>query len=42
MSIDMIQNDFQNEVLSAQREGAWLQEQEAENNQNSELGKVLQ
>ncbi len=38
----MIQNDFQNEVLSAQREGAWLQEQEAENNQNSELSKVLQ
>ena len=42
MSTDMIQNDFQNEALSAQREGAWLEEQEAENNQNSELGKVLQ
>ena len=35
-------NDIQKEALAAQQEGAWLQEQEAENNQNSELGKVLQ
>ena len=35
-------NDIQKEALAAQQEGAWLEEQEAENNQNSELGKVLQ
>ena len=35
-------NDIQKEALAAQQEGAWLQEQEAENNQSSELGKVLQ
>ena len=35
-------NDIQKENLAAQQEGAWLEEQEAENNQNSELGKVLQ
>ena len=34
-------NDIQKEALAAQQEGAWLEEQEAENNQNSELGKVL-
>ena len=37
-----ITNDIQKEALAAQQEGAWLEEQEAENNQNSELGKVLQ
>ena len=35
-------NDIQKEALAAQQEGAWLEEQEAENFQNSELGKVLQ
>ena len=35
-------NDIQKENLAAQQEGAWLQEQEAENSQNSELSKVLQ
>ena len=35
-------NDIQKEALAAQQEGAWLQEQEAENSQNSELSKVLQ
>ena len=35
-------NDIQKEALAAQQGGAWLEEQEAENNQNSELGKVLQ
>ena len=35
-------NDIQKEDLAAQQEGAWLQEQEAENSQNSELSKVLQ
>ena len=35
-------NDIQIEDLAAQQEGAWLQEQEAENSQNSELSKVLQ
>ena len=35
-------NDIQKEALAAQQEGTWLEEQEAENNQNSELGKVLQ
>ena len=35
-------NDIQKEALAAQQEGAWLEEQEAENNQNSELGKMLQ
>jgi len=35
-------NDIQKEALAAQQEGAWLEEQEAENNQNSELVKVLQ
>ena len=35
-------NDIQKEALAAQQEGAWLEEQEAENNQNSELAKVLQ
>ena len=35
-------NDIQKEALADQQEGAWLEEQEAENNQNSELGKVLQ
>ncbi len=35
-------NDIQKEALAAQQEGACLEEQEAENNQNSELGKVLQ
>ena len=35
-------NDIQKEAFAAQQEGAWLEEQEAENNQNSELGKVLQ
>ena len=34
-------NDIQKENLAAQQEGAWLQEQEAENSQNSELSKVL-
>ena len=35
-------NDNQKEALAAQQEGAWLQEQEVENNQDSELSKVLQ
>ncbi len=35
-------NDIQKEALAAQQEGAWLEEQEAENNQNSELCKMLQ
>ena len=35
-------NDIQKENLAAQQEGVWLQEQEAENSQNSELSKVLQ
>lgn len=35
-------NDIQKEALAAQQEGAWLQEQEAENNQDYELSKVLQ
>ena len=35
-------NDIQKENLAAQQEGAWLQEREAENSQNSELSKVLQ
>ena len=35
-------NDIQKENLAARQEGAWLQEQEAENSQNSELSKVLQ
>ena len=35
-------NQNLNEAPAAQQEGAWLQEQEAENNQNYELGKVLQ
>jgi len=35
-------NDIQKENLAAQQKGAWLQEQEAENSQNSELSKVLQ
>ena len=35
-------NDIQKETLAAQQEGAWLQEQEAEINQDSELSKVLQ
>ena len=33
-------NDIQKEALAAQQEGAWLEEQEAENNQNSELGSL--
>ena len=37
-----MRNDIQKENLAAQQEGAWLQEQEAENSQNSELSKVLQ
>ena len=35
-------NDIQKETLAAQQEGAWLQGQEAEINQDSELSKVLQ
>lgn len=35
-------NDNQKEALAAQQEGAWLEEQEVENNQDSELSKVLQ
>ena len=35
-------NDIQKETLAAQQEGAWLQVQEAEINQDSELSKVLQ
>ncbi len=35
-------NDIQKETLAAQQEGAWLQDQEAEINQDSELSKVLQ
>ena len=35
-------NDIQKENLAVQQEGAWLQEQEAENSQSSELSKVLQ
>ena len=35
-------NDIQKEALAAQQEGASLQEQEAENNQDYELSKVLQ
>ncbi len=35
-------NDIQKETLAAQQKGAWLQVQEAEINQDSELSKVLQ
>ena len=35
-------NDIQKEALVAQQEGAWLQEQDAEINQNSEISQVLQ
>lgn len=34
-------NNIQKKAIAAQQEGAWLQEQEAENNHNSELSKVL-
>ena len=35
-------NDIQKEALVAQQEGTWLQEQDAEINQNSEISQVLQ
>ena len=35
-------NDIQKEALAAQQEGASLQEQKAENNQDSDMSKVLQ
>ena len=35
-------NQNLNEALSAQREGAWLQEEEEQNSQESELSKVMQ